>query len=130
VTARRLGGRAVGLWLLAGFALSLVWLVFAAAPARASSGNWCWNRSLTLTGDCYSSSESNLYAIQAWSDDSLTWAWLTNSSASPSSKSGFCSSEGCTESLHLSTGGNGYQELAPYEEPLVDPDVFFGTWNS
>jgi hypothetical protein len=60
----------------------------------------------------------------------MTWAWLTNSSASPSSKSGFCSSEGCTESLHLSTGGDGYQELAPYKEPLFDPDVFFGTWNS
>ncbi len=112
------------------FVLTLTGLAIGAAPAQASSGNWCYDTSLSQGQNCYSSHESNLYAIQAWSRDSLVWAWMYNQSASPSSISGYCSALGCTEYLNLSTGGSGYQELKAYDEPVIDPDTFFGTWHS
>jgi hypothetical protein len=65
-----------------------------AAPANASSGDWCYDISLSQGSDCYSTHESNLRSIEAWSLDSLTWAWLYNDVASPDSKSGYCSEEG------------------------------------
>jgi|GEM_PF-6960450 hypothetical protein len=110
--------------------LALTGLAIDAAPAQASSGNWCYDTSLSQGQNCYSGHESNLYAIQAWSWDSLVWAWMYNQSASPSSISGYCSALGCTEYLNLSTGGSGYQELKAYDEPVTDPDTFFGTWHS
>ncbi|HEX2703745.1 MAG TPA: hypothetical protein VHM72_09970 [Solirubrobacteraceae bacterium] len=112
------------------FVLLVVGLAGGAAPAQASSGNWCYDVSLSAGQNCYSSHESNLYAIQAWSFDSIVWAWMYNQSASPSSISGYCSADGCTESLNLNTGGYGYQELKAYSEPVIDPDAFFGTWHS
>jgi hypothetical protein len=111
-------------------AFAFIGCTMAVAPAQASSGNWCYDVSLSADHNCYSSHESNLYAIQAWSDDSIVWAWLYNTSAYPSSNSGYCAPAGCTESLNLSTGGYGYQELEAYSEPYVDPDWFFGTWHS
>jgi hypothetical protein len=112
------------------FALALTGLAVGAASAQASSGNWCYDISLSQSQTCYSSHESNLYAIQAWSIDSIVWAWMYNQSANPSSISGYCSADGCTEYLNLSTGGYGYQELKAYSEPVRDPDTFFGSWNS
>jgi hypothetical protein len=109
---------------------ALVGSAVSVSSAQASSGNWCYSVSLSQGQDCYSGHESNLYAIHAWSDDSLVWAWLYNTSASPSSNSGYCEPAGCTEYLNLSTGGYGYQELEAYSEPYANPDWFFGTWNS
>jgi hypothetical protein len=110
--------------------LALTGLAIGASPAQASSGDWCYDISLSPGQACYSSHESNLYAIQAWSLHSLVWAWMYNTSANPASISGYCSADGCTEYLNLSTGGYGYQELEAYDEPVADPDTFFGTWNS
>lgn len=110
--------------------LAVTLLMVGAVPAQASSGDWCFDISLSQGQGCYSSHESNLYAIQTWSDDSLVWAWMYNTASNPDSISGYCSADGCTESLHLTTGGYGYQELEAYDDPVRNPDTFFGTWNS
>lgn len=116
--------------LLASLALVASALAAGAAPAHASSGIWCYDISLAQGNTCYSTHESNLRSIEAWSEESLTWAWLYNDVASPDSKSGYCSAVGCTEDLGLNATGYGYQELKAYSEPLSDPDLFFGVWSS
>ena len=106
-------------------------LVFEPAPALADGGNWCYDISLGYGDHCYSTWESDLNSILAYSEYSETWAWLYNQVGGGESKSGSCSPNSCSDYLYLNGGpGHGYQELLHWQTSGPNPDTFYGTWSS